>query len=209
MLVFGLTGGIGSGKSTVADRFRARGLPVIDADVLAREVVARGSPGLEEIMTVFGSGVLQPNGELDRRALADLVFAHPDQRRRLEAITHPRVRALAESRIVELEALGEPMACHEVPLLFEVGLAPARRPLVVVFASDDVRVARAAQRDRSDEARVRARIAAQLPLSEKVQQADYVIDNDGPLSQTLAQADVVLAAICAQNGIDPTRYPLP
>src|SRR5512141_1746472 len=115
--VFGLTGGIGSGKSTVATRFRERGLPVIDADQLAREVVAKGTPGLAEIVARFGSSVLDAQGELDRKQLAEVVFRDEDARRALNAITHPRVRDLALARVQALDAAGEPLACYEVPLL--------------------------------------------------------------------------------------------
>lgn len=209
MHVFGLTGGLGSGKSTVAAHFRARGLKVVDSDELAREVVAPDTPGLQEIREAFGPSVISPSGALDRTALAAIVFADAAARQRLNAITHPRVRALAAERFAALAAQGEPLACNEVPLLVEVGLAAVLRPLVVVTASEPTQVARAMRRDGTTPDQVRARLNAQLPLAQKVALADYVIDNDGELDATLAQANAVLDAICRAFAIDPARFALP
>lgn len=205
--VFGLTGGIGSGKSTVAHRLRERGVPVIDADQLARDVVATGSEALGEIAELFGRDVLLPDGGLDRPALAARVFGDDALRRQLERITHPRVRDLAQLRFAELAARGEALGCYEVPLLVESGLADVLRPLVVVSVSEAVQVERTMARDGCDEAHARARIAAQLPLADKVRVADFVIDNSGDRESTRAQTDAVLDAICARVGVDPARYP--
>lgn len=204
--VFGLTGGIGSGKSSVAARFRERGLPVIDADRLAREVVAPGSEGLAEIVAAFGEDVLDAGGGLDRARVADIVFNDEEKRRRLNAITHPRVRDLALKRVMELGAEGEPLCCYEVPLLIESGLTEMLRPLVVVSVSEEVQVARTVKRDGSSEAQARARIAAQMPLAEKVKLADYVIDNSGTLDELRARADEVLDAVCDELGVDKARF---
>lgn len=203
--VFGLTGGLGSGKSTVAAHFRRRGLPVIDADALARDVVAPGSPGLAEIAREFGPDVLQGEA-LDRAKLAGLVFADPEARRRLEHITHPRIQALRDERLRELAARGEPLVCYEVPLLFEKGLEPGLRPVVVVHVPEALQLERARRRDQASEAMTRARLAAQLPLDEKAARADHVIDNSGELAATLAAADAVLRRICEGFGVDPARY---
>lgn len=207
--VFGLTGGIGSGKSTVAARFRARGLPVIDADQLAREVVAPGSPALAEIVDEFGAVMLDPTGLLDRTRLAERVFNDEPARQRLNAITHPRVRDLALERVQELERQGEPLACYEVPLLVESGLTELLRPLVVVLVDPATQLARTVARDQAGEAHARARIASQMPLAEKAKLADHVIDNSGPIAETIARADEVLDAICRGIGLDPARYPRP
>jgi dephospho-CoA kinase len=207
--VFGLTGGIGSGKSTVAARFRARGVPVIDADQLAREVVAPGSPALAEIADEFGPEVLEPSGALDRKRLAAIVFGNESARQKLNAITHPRVRKLALVRFAELDRAGEPLACYEVPLLVESGLAEALRPLVVVSVPEAVQLARSVARDQSTEAEALARIRAQRPLADKVAIADHVIDNSGSRDATAAQADAVLDAICRAHGVNPDRYPRP
>jgi dephospho-CoA kinase len=204
--VFGLTGGLGSGKSSVAAHYRQRGLPVIDADALARAVVEPGSPGLSDIAREFGQEVLSPAGALDREKLAQRVFADPEARRRLEAITHPRIQARRDELLRELETAGEPLVCYEVPLLFEKGLELGLRPVVVVSVPEALQVERARRRDRATEAMVRARLDAQLPLAEKAARADFVIDNGGALATTLAAADEVLRRICGELGVDPGRY---
>lgn len=206
---FGLTGGIGSGKSTVASRFRARGLPVVSSDDLAREVVAPGTEGLAAVVEAFGSDVLRPDGSLDRPRLAALVFRDGGARRRLNALTHPAIRRLTEQRFSELLAAGEPLVCNEVPLLVESGLTESLRPLVVVRAEVSQQIQRTQGRDGTSVEQIRARIESQLPLSEKLVLADYVIDNRGALLETTRQADEVLDAICATLGMDPIRYPRP
>lgn len=206
MRVFGLTGGIGSGKSLVAAHFRERGLPVVDADRLAREVVAAGSAGLAQVVAAFGSEVLTPDGELDRAALARRVFSDSADRARLERITHPRVRALARTRFAELEASGEPLACYEVPLLFEARLEGEFAPVVVVQCTPEQQLERAMLRDGKSRVAIQARVDAQLPLAEKARRAEYVIDNSGPLAATRAGADRVLRAISQRFDLDPARY---
>ena len=201
IVVFGLTGGLASGKSTVAARFRALGVPVIDADQIAREVVAPGSEGLGAIVEDFGEGVLLPDGSLDRARLGDLVFAAPEKRRALNAILHPRIAARSAQHIAALDAAGEKLACYEAALLVENNLADAFRPLVVVTVPFDVQLARATVRDGSTDEQARARIAAQLPLANKIVAADYVIDNSGEASTTERRADEVLAAIRESLGL--------
>jgi len=147
------------------------------------------------------------DGRLDRKGLAAIVFGDEEARRDLNAITHPRVGALFAERTAELDARGEPLACYEVPLLFEGRLAEVLRPIVVVAAPVDVQVARAASRDGASRDEILARVRAQLPLEEKVRRADYVIDNSGSAAQTRVEADRVLDAICTSLGIDPVRYP--
>lgn len=203
IVLFGLTGGIASGKSTVAARFRAQGLPVIDADVLAREVVAPGTDGLAEVVRAFGPEVLLPDGSLDRARVAAIVFADPDKRRQLNAIVHPRIAALTAERAAALSARGEPLACYEAALLVENRLADAFRPLVVVAAPEEVQLARVMARDGISAEQARARLAAQLPLADKIAVADYVIDNAGDRAATERQADEVLASIRARVGVRP------
>jgi len=207
--VFGLTGGIASGKSTAAARFRARGVPVIDADELAREVVAPGSEGLREVVAAFGAGVLAEDGSLDRKAVARVVFADGAARKRLEGITHPRITGLSMQRAAALAERGEPLACYEAALIVENGVADAFRPLVVVACPEDVQVARVRARDGATEDEARARIRAQRPLAEKVALADFVIDTSGTLAQGVDRADDALAAVCARVGVDVARYPRP
>lgn len=204
--VFGLTGGIGSGKSTIARRFEQRGLPVVDADQLAREVVARGSETLAEIRAALGPGAISADGTLDRAWVAERVFQEPELRTRLEAITHPRIRELAQVRFAVLEALGHPLACYVVPLLYERGLEHEYSPVVVVTATEAQQLSRAAERDAATEDDIAARARAQIPLEEKARRADYVIDNSGSLAAALDAADAVLEAICRDLGVAPARY---
>jgi dephospho-CoA kinase len=203
--VFGLTGGYGSGKSTVAARLRRRGLPVIDADALAREAVAPGSEGLAAVIREFGASVLA-GGALDRKALARIVFADPAALQRLNAITHPLVQRLRQERERALADAGEPLICYEVPLLFENGLERELRPVVVVAVEEALQVSRAMQRDQHSEADVRARLGAQLALADKIARADFVIDNSGSREATEARTDEVLRAICERTGVTPRRY---
>ena len=203
--MFGLTGGYGSGKSTVAARLRSRRVPVIDADELARAVVLPGSRGLREIAEQFGPAVVA-GGVLDRRALAQIVFADPSARARLNAITHPRVQELRAERQRALADAGEPLACYEVPLLYENGLESELAAVVVVTTPESVQIARAMARDRASEAEVRARLAAQLPLADKAARADFVIDNSGRRELTEARTDEVLRALCSRLGVDASRY---
>ncbi|MBN1606419.1 MAG: dephospho-CoA kinase [Polyangiaceae bacterium] len=206
MHLFGLTGSIGSGKSVVAARFSTHGVPVVDADVLARQAVAPGSPALARIARMFGSCMIGTDGQLLRGRLAALVFADPDARARLEKIVHPAVRALAAQRLSDLEAAGEALVCYEVPLLFEVGLDATLRPVVVVRAAERTCIERVCRRDGVGAEEARARLKAQLPLAQKASRADFVIDNDGLLAETHAQADRVLAALCRRLGVRPARY---
>lgn len=203
--LFGLTGGYGSGKSSVAARLRTRRVPVIDADELARAVVLPGSEGLRDIGATFGASVIT-GGVLDRKALAAIVFADPAARARLNAITHPRVQALRAEREQALAAAGEPLACYEVPLLFENGLESELAAVVVVTTPEPLQIERAMVRDRASDAEVRARLAAQLPLADKVARADFVIDNSGSREATLARTDEVLRALCVRLGVDASRY---
>ena len=204
-----MTGGIGSGKSTVALRFRGRGLPVVNADELSREAVARGSQGLQLIVEHFGTDVLTASGELDRVKMGQLVFSNREARRALDAVVHPIVRQLADQRFFDLNRQGEPLACYEVPLLYELGLDRTYCPVVVVTAPLALRKIRMAARDALSDEQIAARIAAQMPLEEKAERADYVLDNAGSVSAIHAQADAVLEALCRALGVAVTRYPLP
>ncbi len=199
MLLFGLTGGLASGKSAVAAHIAAGGVPVIDADLLAREVVQKGTDGLTAIVKTFGDGVLLPDGELDRKALAAIVFSDDEKRRALNAIVHPRIAALGMERAAALAAAGHPLACYEAALLVENRLEDAFRPLVVVTVPLETQVARAIVRDGEPEGVVRGRIRAQMPIEEKVRVADYVIDNRGTLAELAAKTDEVLAQIRART----------
>jgi dephospho-CoA kinase len=204
--LFGLTGGIASGKSTVGARLRMRGVPVIDADELAREIVEPGTDGLRKIVETFGEWVLDPSGGLDRKALARLVFSDDVARRKLNAVTHPRIAARTLERVAELSSEGEVLACYEAALIIENGLAEAFRPLVVCACAEEVQAARLRAREGASQEDGLARIRAQKPLAEKTAAADYVIDTSGPLEESARRTDEVLRAICTRLGIDAARY---
>lgn len=197
--VFGLTGGIGSGKSTAAALFRERGVPMVDADELAREAVAPGSAGLAQVKSAFGPQILASDGSLDRKQLGALVFADADARRRLNAITHPIVRRLSQERFRALDEQGVTLAGYDVPLLFEVGLDSVLRPIVVVTAREATQLERILARDGITEQAARERIAAQLPLADKQKRADYVLYNNGSLDALAAQLDALLVKLRAET----------
>jgi dephospho-CoA kinase len=192
--VLGLTGGIGTGKSTVARMFAARGIPVVDADGLAREVVAPGTLGNAEIAAAWPQAIAA-DGTVDRKRLGAIVFADPVARARLEAITHPLIQQASASRLTDLAAAGHPLALYEAALLVESGRWRDFDGLIVVTASPETQVARAVDRGGLAREDAEARIAAQLPAAEKIRVATYVIDNDGPLGETEAQVDQLLAKL--------------
>jgi len=189
MVKVGLTGGIGSGKSAVAGRLAELGAVVIDADRLAREVVAVGTPGLAEVVTAFGSEVLDASGALDRPALGRRVFGDAAARRTLESIVHPRVRA----RTNELAAAAPPDAVvvNDVPLLVEAGLAAGFDLVVVVLAGVEVRIGRLVRDRGMSRADAEARIAAQATDDQRRAVADIVIENEGTLTDLHSQVDRV------------------
>jgi len=175
----GLTGGIASGKSSVSAILAELGAVIIDADALAREVVEQGTPGLAAVVAEFGSGLLTPDGDLDRPAMGALVFADVEARRRLEAIVHP----LVFERIVDLETHAPPgaLVVHDIPLLAESGRADTFDAVIVVHAPEDTQIDRMV-RDRGwTEAEARARIAAQAAAEDRLALATYVIDNTGTI----------------------------
>jgi dephospho-CoA kinase len=182
----GLTGGIGSGKSTVSALLAERGAVVIDADRIAREVVEPGTPGLAAVVAAFGDGVLTADGALDRPALAAVVFADPEARRTLDGLVHPLVRARA--RELEASAPAGSVVVHDIPLLTETGQASAYDLVLVVQADPEVRVARLVQRGLTEED-ARARIAVQATDEQRRAIADVVLDNSGSLEALARQVD--------------------
>ncbi|MFM7396065.1 MAG: dephospho-CoA kinase [Gammaproteobacteria bacterium] len=202
MFRVGLTGGIASGKSRVAEYFAALGVPVIDSDVIGREVVAPGSEGLAAIVARFGPGVLDAEGQLDRRALRSIVFADPLARSDLEAITHPKIRARMQT--LNQESQG-PYVINAIPLLAETGGRRDLDRVLVVDCPESVQVARVMARDQVDEAAARAVLAAQSSRTARLAIADDIIVNDGDLSalesavRSLHQRYLTLAS--------PTRAP--
>lgn len=183
-----LTGGIASGKSAVAALFTAHGVPVVDSDVIAREVVALGSPALEAIRRRFGDGVLQADGSLDRRALREQVFAEPAARRDLEAITHPAIRARMQAW--SQTAVG-PYQIHMIPLLIEGGGRRDFDRVLVVDCPEQPQVQRVMQRDGVDEISARNVLAAQASRAERLAIADDVIVNDGDRDKLSIEVDAL------------------
>jgi dephospho-CoA kinase len=192
----GLTGGIGSGKSTVGRMVRELGVPVLDADRIAREVVAPGQPAHAAIAAAWPH-VLAPDGRIDRKQLAALVFSDPGARTRLEAITHPRIREQAMREAAALERQGHRLAFYEAALLVEAGRRDDLDRLVVVTADEDQQIARVMARDHSSREEALARLRAQLPLSEKRKQATDLIDNGGDLAATQHQVEALVARLRA------------
>ena len=198
--VVGLTGGIACGKSTVAAQLAELGVPIVDADALAREVVAPGTPGLAAIVERFGSDVLLADGSLDRKKLGEQVFSDPEARRALNAITHPRIAAAGLEKLRALADHPAPYRLYEAALLVENGMATAFAALVVVTVDEATQLARLMARDGSTADEARARIASQLPLAEKVEVADHVIDNSGAPEATRAQVRALHDALVARFG---------
>jgi dephospho-CoA kinase len=174
--LIGLTGGIATGKSTFAAALRALGCPVIDADRLARLVVEPGTPALAAIAAAF-PGVIGADGRLDRKALGARVFGDEGARRRLEAITHPAIRAAMVAETAQLEAAGHDLVFYDTPLLYEVGLDEAMALVVVVWAPRQAQLRRLAARDGLSPLEAESRLRAQLPVDEKAARADVVIEN--------------------------------
>ena len=187
MHLIGLTGGIATGKSTVAAELARLGATVIDADALAREVVEPGTPALGEIASRFGGEMISAEGQLDRARLGSVVFADANARRDLERITHPRVRDLMQQRIAAALAADADLIVAEVPLLFETRSEALYEGVMVAYAPADVQLQRLMTRDGIDEAAARQRLSAQIGIEEKRARAAWVIDNSGPLDATREQ----------------------
>jgi len=191
-LLIGLTGTFGSGKTTVAGLFAECGAAIVDADAIARRVVEPGAPALEEIRRVFGEEFILPNGELDRKRMAALVFPSRKQREMLEAIVHPRVCEEMDRQVRSLDAApaktGKPrVVVMNIPLLFESNLTHMVRKIVVVTADEAERFRRVRNRDGLSESQVLQRLASQWSQRDKAARADYIIENSGSIESTRAQ----------------------
>jgi dephospho-CoA kinase len=191
----GLTGGIATGKSYVRAKFEELGVPTIDADILARQAVAPGTEGLTGVVTRFGTGVLDAAGALDRRKLAQIVFADAAARRDLEAIIHPFVRAQADAWFRAIDPDRHPIAIADIPLLYETGSDKLYESVIVTACASDEQVRRIVARDHVTDVEARQRLAAQIPIEEKVRRADYVIRTDGSYAETDEQVRDVLVRL--------------
>lgn len=196
MLRVALTGGIGSGKSSVAELFGRLGAPIIDADLIARELTRIGQPLLRKIARAFGAGVINADGSLNRRALGNLVFANPDQRRQLEQILHPPIRREMEHR---LRACAAPYAILVIPLLLETRQQDIADIIIVVDLPEQLQIKRVMQRDGLSEDQVRGILAAQCQRSERLAAADYLIDNSGGIDQLIDQVENIHQRLIASS----------
>lgn len=191
-----LTGSFGSGKSSAAKCFAALGASVISADLLAREVVEPGTPALAELTANFGSDILDENGKLQRKKLAELVFKDEHKRKRLEAITHPRIHELALSRFAAEKAKHPPLIVYECPLFFESALdKKGFGAVIAVICEDSLAISRVMARDGLSKEAVLLRLKQQLPAKEKAARSDYVIHNDGTLAELEASVTSLYATL--------------
>jgi dephospho-CoA kinase len=192
VLVVGLTGGIASGKSTVSGMLARAGAIVMDADIIAREVVEPGQKAWQEIRRVFGDKVLHPDGSVDRKTLGDLIFSNPHLRKQLEHIIHPRVRSAIAQRVARIcQNRPDALVIQDVPLLYETGMDSGLAEVIVVYVPGHIQLQRLMQRDGLVRRQALERIAAQLPMEEKRQKATIVIDNSRSLRMTENQVQKV------------------
>lgn len=185
LLVLGVTGGIASGKSTVAHMLAELGAPIIDFDRMAREVAAPGEPAFEEIVAYFGEQVKGPDGTLDRKRLSDMVFSDPEKRKTLEGMTHPRILDRFMRKVHEMARThGHGIVQAVIPLLFEVNLIPLVHKILVVYIPPHKQMERLMARDHITRDKARRILDAQMPIDEKVKKADFVIRNEGDMDET-------------------------
>ncbi|KAL1915005.1 uncharacterized protein VTP21DRAFT_7710 [Calcarisporiella thermophila] len=187
MRIIGLTGGIATGKSTVSRAFRSLSIPVIDADLIAHQIMEPGQPGYRDILRHFGTSILHPDGRIDREKLGAIIFADAEQRKVLNKCTHPHVRREIWKKIFWYWFVGERLIVLDVPLLIESGMHKFVSAVVVVFCSEKLQLSRLMARDNSTEQQAKQRIRAQMPLSEKCRYANHIIDNSGSKAETERQ----------------------
>jgi dephospho-CoA kinase len=201
MLKVGLTGGIASGKSTVAEALARLGAKVLDADKVAREVVQPGQPAWQKLQQAFGPEFFLPDGEVNRSKLRRLVFADPEERSKLNAIVHPEVMKEINRRFEQLmTSTQDAVVVVDVPLLLEVGVAHRFDRVIVVYVTKSVQIERLQQRDGLSLEGARRALSTQMVLNEKVEHADYVIDNGGTRAETQAQVEKVWQELLALAG---------
>jgi len=198
MFLLGLTGGIASGKSTIAAHFRDNGIPVIDADQISRQITAKDAIGSKLIMREFGKQFFV-NGELDRRALAKFVFSSEANTRKLESLLHPIIMREIDDRVAAYAQQEELLVVLDAPLLVESGLHILCNGVLLITADEKIRIQRAMQRSHLTEEEARRRIQRQIPDVQKRKVADYVIDNSGDLTKTLYEADTYIQALITEQ----------
>lgn len=191
--IIGLTGGIGSGKSTVANFFTALGIPLVDADLIAKQQVAKGSDALKLIQQQFGDDILLSDGNLNRAKLRELIFSNQAHKEWLNQLLHPRIRA---EIIMQLQTADGKFVLLDAPLLFENGLNKLCNKSIVVDVPEDIQLARASLRDSQSTEAIKAIISAQMPRSNKLALADYIIDNSASLEQTEQQVTQLYTELC-------------
>ncbi len=187
MMRIGLTGGIASGKSTVSGWFRRHGFPVIDADRIARQVVAPGEEGLRRVIKAFGPEVVAADGKLDRARLGAMIFHDSEKRKQLDDLLHPLIRKRMREQMATCEAQGCPVVVLDVPLLFEGPFTSWTDRTIVVYVTPETELSRLMQRDHLSKTEALARIRSQMSLEEKKRRADAVIQNDGSVASTERQ----------------------
>jgi len=204
MIVAGLTGGIATGKSTVAAMFEQAGARIIDADGIAREAARKGSPAYHQIVAHFGSTILLADGEIDRKRLAGVIFTNPVEQRALERIIHPQVKEETDRRLerIRLETPGA-VVIIDVPLLFEAGMDRGLDTVIVVYAPEKIQIQRLMARDALTEPEALTRIRAQMPINTKKSLATLVVDNSGGLENTRARTLEVYRQLVLQAGKQP------
>lgn len=199
-MILGLTGGIATGKSTVTGMLRERGIPVIDADQIAREVVEPGKPAYDAIVRHFGRDILLEDGQIDRKKLGEIVFSDESERQKLNAIVHPEVRRVMREEAETAEKNGASIVFMDIPLLFESKLQYMVEKIVVVYAPAAMQLARMMERDELEEEQAQKRLRAQFPIDQKREEADFLIDNSRTREETERQVENMLAEIRAELG---------
>ncbi len=203
-MLVGLTGGLASGKSLVSGELARLGAHVIDADLISREVMRPGTEVYKEVVREFGPEYVRPDGTIDRKRLGALVFRDPERLKRLTDITHPAIRRAIEKRISELKrAHRDPLIVVDAALLIETGLYKKMDKVVVVYADEDKRIRRLMERDHIDEEEAKRRMALQMPLGEKLKFADFVVDNNGTIEETLERTREIFRRLSSQQAPPP------
>jgi dephospho-CoA kinase len=195
MLKIAITGGAGSGKSTVARMFGELGALLLDADAAAKDAVAVGTPAYAELRHLFGADYFNPDGSLNRAKVSQLVFTDPEKRQRLNDIVHPQVARELQAHFQELEQQGADLVLVEIPLLYEAGLEAAYDRVIVVYVDQADQIRRLQERDGRGTAEIAGLLKAQWPLAEKAARADFVVDNRGSLEETRNQVQKIWAAV--------------